>query len=242
MTPSALYALIEATWPPAGQTRVGPYVIREGQGGGSRVSAATAAVIDGLAEGLPAAEAAMRALGQTPLFMIRHGDETLDALLDRAGYVIKDPVIGYSAPVSLLTQTLPPPVTTFEVWPPVAVQAEIWAEGGIGPDRLAVMDRAKGPKTTILGRLEDSPAGTVYLACGPDGAMLHALETRAQFRRKGLGTHMPRACARWAARQGAEELALVVTTANTAARGLYASLGMSAVGEYHYRIKTETGR
>ena len=223
MTPAALYALIEATWPPAGQTRVGPYVIREGQGGGSRVSAATAAAVDGLAEGLPAAEAAMRALGQTPLFMIRHGDEALDALLDRAGYVIKDPVIGYSAPVSQLTQTLPPPVTTFEVWPPLAVQAEIWAEGGIGPDRLAVMNRAKGPKTTILGRLEDSPAGTVYLACGPDGAML-------------------RACARWAARQGAEELALVVTTANTAARGLYASLGMSAVGEYHYRIKTETGR
>lgn len=242
MTPAALYALIEATWPSAGQTRVGPYVIRDGQGGGSRVSAATAAAIDGLAEGLPAAEAAMRALGQTPLFMIRHGDEALDALLDRAGYVIKDPVIGYSAPVSQLIQTLPPPVTTFEVWPPLAVQAEIWAEGGIGPDRLAVMDRAKGPKTTILGRLEDSPAGTVYLACGPDGAMLHALETRDRFRRKGLGAHMLRACARWAARQGAEELALVVITANTVARGLYASLGMSAVGEYHYRIKTETGR
>jgi GNAT superfamily N-acetyltransferase len=46
-----------------------------------------------------------------------------------------------------------------------------------------------------------------------------------------------RAAARWAARQGAAELALLVTRKNVPANALYTSLGMSVVGSYHYRIK-----
>ena len=42
MTPAELYATLEATWPPAARRRVGPWTIRDGQGGGKRVSAATA--------------------------------------------------------------------------------------------------------------------------------------------------------------------------------------------------------
>ena len=37
-----LYSVIEGTWPPASEARVGPWIIRDGQGGGQRVSAATA--------------------------------------------------------------------------------------------------------------------------------------------------------------------------------------------------------
>ena len=64
-----LYGVIDATWAPAAMTQAGPWTIREGQGGGQRVSAATANGPVTEAD-LPQAEAAMRALGQTPLFGI----------------------------------------------------------------------------------------------------------------------------------------------------------------------------
>jgi N-acetylglutamate synthase len=238
MTPETLYAVIEATWPPAAVAQVGPFTVRTGLGGGSRVSATTVTGPVSAAD-LAQAEAAMAALGQPAIFMIRQGDAALDALLADRGYVIKDPVVGFAAPVAALTGQRPPPVSTFEVWPPLAIQREIWAEGGIGPARLAVMDRVTGPKTTILGRVSDTPAGCAFVACHGPHAMLHALETRGLHRRKGVAAHMLTACAFWAAAQGAETFSLVVTQANTGAHALYASLGMVAVGQYHYRILPE---
>lgn len=238
MTPGAAYALIEATWPPVAVADVGPFVIRAGAGGGSRVSAATASG-PVRADDLPLAEAAMAALGQPKLFMIRGGEAAFDALLAEAGYQVMDPVVVLAAPVTLLASKRPPPVSTFEVWPPLAIQAEIWAAGGIGPERLAVMDRAEGPKTSILGRAEDTPAGCAFVALHGAAAMLHAMEVAPPHRRRGLGGHMLRAAAFWAQAQGAETLALLVTEANAPARALYASLGMEPVGQYHYRIKRE---
>ena len=238
MTPETLYALVEGTWPPAEVAQVGPVTVRTGAGGGSRVSAATVGGPVTEAE-IAAAEAAMAARGQPALFMIRQGDAALDAQLAARGYAVKDPVIGYAAPVAALATERPPPVTTFEVWPPLAVQAEIWAAGGVGPARLAVMERTRGPRTSILGRTDDTPAGCAFVACHEGAAMVHAVEVLPRFRRRGLARHMLRAAAFWAAGQGAETLALVVTVANTGARGLYASLGMEPVGEYHYRIKTD---
>ena len=67
--------------------------------------------------------------------------------------------------------------------------------------------------------------------------MLHALEVLPHQRRKGVGVWMMRQAAYWAADQGAEELVVICTRANTGANALYASLGMRAVGQYHYRIK-----
>ncbi|NCO87753.1 MAG: GNAT family N-acetyltransferase [Rhodobacterales bacterium] len=236
--PAAVHAAVAATWPAAAVTRVGPWIIREGRGGGSRVSAATQAGPVSAAD-VPLAEAAMRALGQRPLFMLREEDGALDAVLAAAGYGVLDPVVGYAAPVSAIATQRPPPITTFEVWPPLAVQAEIWGEAGIGPARLAVMDRTAQPKTTLLGRVDDRPAGTAFVACHEGIAMLHALEVAPALRRRGLAGHMLRAAAFWAQAQGADWLALVVTRANAGANALYASLGMTVVGQYHYRILPE---
>ena len=235
VTPEDIYRLVDATWPPASIRDLGAFRIREGQGGGSRVSAAT---VEGVVsdDSIAAAEWAMRDLGQTPLFMIRDGDNPLDQALDHLGYRIKDPVTAYSARVATLTADLPPPVTTFEVWPWLAVQGEIWAEGGIGPARLAVMDRVEGAKTTILGRTDDRPAATAFVAMAGDLAMIHAIEVLPRFRRRGLGRRLLQAAARWTARQGGRHLCLLVTKANGPANGLYTSIGMSPVGQYHYRI------
>lgn len=233
--PQALYHAIEATWPPASTTTVGPWTIRDGQGGGKRVSAATA---DGpvSADDLPQAEAAMRALNQPPLFLIRAGDEALDALLDRAGYKVIDPVQIRTAPVEQLAH-LPPPVTAFTIWKPLQIAKEIWDAGGIGPERRVVMDRVTGPKTCVLGRAGDRAAGAAFVAIHEKIAFCHAVEVEPALRRRKTAAYMMGQAACWAQDQGATTLAVLVTEANEAAIALYASLNMQVVGHYHYRIK-----
>jgi GNAT superfamily N-acetyltransferase len=230
-----LLAVLEATWPPASRRDLGPWTIRDGQGGGKRVSAATAhAPIT--AEDLPKAEAAMRALGQTPLFMIRQGDAALDGLLARHGYTVIDPTDAFVAPLHRLDLPKPPRLTAIPAWPPLAIQRELWAEGHIGPARLAIMDRAPLPKTALLARLDDRAAGTAFVGIHDGMAMIHALEIHPRFRRRGLGRQMMAGAIHWAHDQGARDFGLVVTSANKGAQALYASLGLFRVGHYHYRM------
>jgi len=238
MTPDTLTALIDATWPAKTISDVNGWTIREGAGGGSRVSAGTATKTANIDE-YPHAASVMRDLGQVPIFMVRAGEDALDEKLENAGYLIKDPVTYYTGPTAVLATQRPPAVTCFQVWPPLATQAEIWAAGGVDVARLAVMDRVAGPKTTVLGRLTDTPAGTAFAAIQDGTAMLHAIETADAFRRQGLGRHMIRALAFWAQDNGAETIALLVTKANIGANALYTSLGMTPVGGYHYRIHPE---
>jgi len=234
-TDPRLYTIAESTWPCVRQLPLGPITLREGQGGGGRVSAATlnGPVTD---SDIAAAETGMRDMGQVPLFMIRDGEGELDVQLAGRGYAVKDPVNLWSCPVSLLTDVKIPRVTTFCIWTPLAIQAEIWAKGGIGPARLAVMDRVEGPKTSILSRGNEQPAGTAFCAIHDGTAMVHALEILPHQRRKGMGVWMMRQAALWARDNGATELTVICTKRNTGANGLYASLGMTSVGQYHYRI------
>lgn len=233
-----LYAIIDGTWPASAKQALGPWTIRLGANGGSRVSAATAD-LDAEDADIPLAEQAMRDAGQSPLFMIRQGDDLLDAWLAARGYMIKDPVNLYAARVGDIATARPPPVTAFEVWPPLAAQIEIWAAGGVGDGRLAVMDRALHPKTTLLGRLNDQPAGTSFVGIAADCAMIHALEIGAKHRRQGLARHLTRAASFWARDRGAAYLSLVTTKANDGANALYSSIGMTLVGQYHYRTLPE---
>ncbi|MQQ10359.1 GNAT family N-acetyltransferase [Epibacterium sp. SM1979] len=238
-TPAWLYDLVEATWPTAALHQNGPVSLRDGQGGGSRVSAAT--VDDGFEPAdLTKAIHAMRAMGQTPLFMVRDGQEVLDQALEQMGFVVKDPVIFQIAPTRALARETVPPVTTFDIWPPLAIQTDIWAEGGINAPRLAVMARVKGNKTAILGRVDDQPAATAFVAIKDGVAMLHALEVRTAHRRKGLARWMMCHAAKWAEHHGATQLAILVTRANTGANALYRSLGMKPCGQYHYRVLEPT--
>lgn len=227
MTPDTLAAVMEATWPPARVWRQGPFLCRDGAGGGKRVSAAS--VVG------PWTEADLDMLDQD-LMLIRAGDQVLDAALDARGWRIVDPVVAYVAPVADLVADLPP-LAAFAHWPPLEITRTIWAEGGIGPERLAVMERVAGPKATVLARTGDRPSGTGFVALHGSEAMLHALEVRESQRRQGAGEALIHAAANWAAAEGAERLSLVVTERNTAARALYTRLGMKVVGQYHYRMK-----
>jgi ribosomal protein S18 acetylase RimI-like enzyme len=231
MTPETLGQVMEATWPPASHRSLGPFTLRDGAGGGKRVSAASLSG-DFTEADLDAAEAAMPA----PLMLIREADTALDAALERRGWRVVDPVVAYAAPVAALTADLPP-LAAFPHWPPLEIARSVWAEGGIGPARLSVMDRVQGPKAALLARTEDRPAGVAFVACHGAEAMLHALEVRPDQRRKGTGQSLLHAAANWAASEGAARLSLVVTRQNAAARALYDRLGMRVVGQYHYRMK-----
>lgn len=231
---STIFDVVEATWPPAQTSRLGAWTLRDGKGGGKRVSATS---LDGVLGEITAAEDAMQAAGQTPLFQVRNGQNDLDTALEVAGYRVIDPTNLYACPIEILTTKPLPIAKTYAVWEPLHSMTEVWAAGGIGPERLAVMDRAKGPKTGILGRWQDSIVGTGFVALHGPYAMVHAIEVLANQRGNGVGRMMMEHAAHWAQAQGATWMTLVATRANGAAHALYTSLGMEVVGQYHYRIK-----
>lgn len=231
-----LYAVCEATWPPVSESEAGGFVVRDGKGGGKRVSAATlAGPLD--AADIGAAENAMRDLDQTPLFQVREGEDALDALLENAGYKIVDPVNVYAATAESLATEVPPRTVAIPAWEPLQIMKEIWAAGGIGPERVDVMLRAKGPKTGFVSRWQDKPAGTSYAAIHEGISMMHALEIKPEQRRNGLARWAMRRLAYWTMENGGDTVSVICTDANAAANGLYQSLGMTKIGHYHYRIK-----
>jgi GNAT superfamily N-acetyltransferase len=209
-------------------------LLRCGQGGGKRVSAATAEA-DWQAADIDRAAAAMRAMGQPQLFLIREGDSALDRDLARRGYGLVDPVVAYVATTGVLAGTAPAPMTSFPHWPPMEIAKALWAEGGIAAARLAVMGRVVGPKTCILARANDRASGVAFVACHGRHAMLHALEVTPALRRQGSAQNILRAAAAWASAEGVDTLSVVVTEANDPARRLYAEMGMTVAGQYHYR-------
>jgi GNAT superfamily N-acetyltransferase len=232
MTPAALAQVMEATWPPMRAWRAGPWMLRDGAGGGKRVSAATAEG-EWTPDDVPMAEAAMQGMGQKPLFLIRTGDAALDSALAARGYAIVDPVVAYAAPVAAFAK--PAFMTTFPHWPPLSVAETIWAVCGTDPARIGVMHRATGAKCVILSRAADRPSGVAFVACHENIAMLHALEVLPTLRRQGSAQNILSAAAHWAAAEGADTLSVVVTVANDGARQLYKMMGMQVVGQYHYR-------
>ncbi len=171
----------------------------------------------------------MRAIGQRPLFMIREGDGALDAALAARGYAAIDEVVIYAAPIDLLTNLPMPPVTCFAVWEPLAIMAEIWAQGGVGPTRLEVMARA-AVKTGILARWNEKPAGVAFAGVHDDVAMVHAVEVLPTQRKQGVAEWMMRAAAIWGAGQGAGHIAVLCVTENKPANALYTKLGFTPRG------------
>ena len=111
MTPEDLADTMEATWPAARVWRSGPFLMRDGAGGGKRVSAASLA-----GEWTEADLALLDAMAE-PLVLIRPEDAALDQALAVRGWQIVDPVLAFAAPVASLCADLPP-LAAIPHWPP----------------------------------------------------------------------------------------------------------------------------
>lgn len=242
MTPAAVHALTDATWPAFAHHPCGPVTLREGRGGGARVSSASLRANDLAPDDLLRAEQAMQALGQVPLFRVDPVQTALDDRLAARGYRARDALLVLAADTGPLARAhRPGGGDGLAHWPPVALVRQLWADAGLPPARQAIMARATVPKAVILGhggaQAAGRAAGTAYVALGEDAAMLHALDVRPAYRRQGIAHNMMCAAARWAQENGAARLCLLVLADNDAARALYASMGFETVGNYHYREK-----
>lgn len=233
MTDAALSRAFEATWPAADYAQAGGFTVGRGLGAGGRVSSArvTGAWSDA---DIDAAIATHRMWDQSPIFRVMDDDAALIAALTARGFQRATPTAILTAETDSLTDRDLPPVTAFAVWPPMAIQRDIWTASGIGPARQQVMDRAPQPKTALLGRIEDRAAGAGFVAVSDGIAMLHALEILPDWRRLGLAEWLVRKAAFWAAEQGASRLALAVARHNAPALTLYRKLGFTEAAGYSY--------
>lgn len=233
--PEVFFTAMEATWPAAETCACGPFRLRRGEGGGKRVSSAipTAAFTEA---DIAAAEAAMRGMGQPALFMIGEDAAALDAALAARGYRIVDPVVVLAGPVARVAMHSPPAMACFAMNAPLAIMRALWDEGGIGPARLAVMERVTGPKSYLFARHRERPAGVGFVALAGRVAMLHALYVPATLRRQGVARNILGRAAEWAQNAGAEWFSAVTIGENLPARQLFSGLGMQPVAKYHYRL------
>ncbi|MDU8945913.1 GNAT family N-acetyltransferase [Ovoidimarina sediminis] len=235
---ASLEQALELSWPPKHAWTNGPWRLREGAGGGKRVSAATA-LGPVSASDMAIAEAEMQRLEQPRLFRSAAPDDPMSRQLEARGYEIVDPTLFYATPSARLLNPNQRPLDAIPSDACLGIHAEIWAAGGIGPARLQVMERATTPKCWLLARLSGRAAGSAFVSLAGRIAMIHAIEVRPEARRRGAARAMLHRAAAWATEQGADTLALAVTAANGPANTLYASLGMRAVGQYHYQIHPE---
>lgn len=233
LTEADLFAAVDATWPAFTVKDIGGWTIREGRGGGQRVSAAS-----GFGD-IEQAEAAMVALGQDKLFMIQGSQSDLDEELADRGYVIKDPVDLLVGDAAAMAEGFKPKLDAIFAQLPMPILAEIWAAGGIGPSRLDVMRRCKCSKTFIMGRINARASGAAFVSAAGPVCMAHAVEVVARARRQGVAERMMRAAAWWGLRHGAQSFCVLTTQANTGAQKLYRKMGMEPKAQYHYRIKKD---
>ncbi len=223
----------ETTWPAAETRDSGALRTGRGLGAGGRVGSSRALGPGWRAADIAAAEAVHRGWVQAPLFRVALGDTALRDALAARGYRPHTPTAIMVCGCAALAGRLPG-MTAFATWPPLAIQRDLWAAGGIGAARQAVMERVALPRAALLGRLHDRAAGAAFVAADGPVAMIHAIEVAPAFRRQGMAGWLLGAAADWALSVGADRLALAVGRANTAARAAYDKLGFAEVGAYDY--------
>ncbi|WBU62988.1 GNAT family N-acetyltransferase [Paracoccus aerodenitrificans] len=232
MSPS-LERAFEESWPAAEYIETGGLRTGRGLGGGMRVSSTRPTGSECHEDDIDRAVEIHQGWSQNPAFRVPEG-HPLEEILKTRDWQPNTRTLILSAAVTELADRDIPPVTSFAIWPPLAIQKELWTEQGIGAARQEIMSRVELPKTSILGRIDDRAAGTAFVAAARDHAALHALEVIETQRRKGLAGWIVRNAAFWAQQQGCKTMFLAVTAQNRPAIALYKTLGFSEIAAYHY--------
>ena len=232
---SNIFEAIDLTWPAEEFLELPEWKLRKSIKGGKRVSAATKIRESGIPD-IQVAENTLAEWCQDKLFMIKAGENSLDEALKKRGYYIVDPTNIWSISSELLSMQKIPPVTAFSIFPPLAIQRELWIANGIDASRIEIMDRVKTPKTTIFGRINAKPAASAFVAIANKMAMVHALIVDHKCQRQGMGKFVMQKVGAWAHQLGAESVIVLCPKKNQSANNFYKSLGMHLIGEYHYRL------
>ncbi len=226
-TQSQYFEAIDATWPAAAYQHIEGWLLRNGQGGGKRVSAASQIERDA---DIGVAVRHFEHRGETPLFMLTAGEDELDAELASLGFKVIDPVV-------VLSRKLEEPtgdITSQQHQEVTKTAQTIWIAGGISFPRFNVMMRAAEPRVILT--LADQAVAFASISNGL--CMVHAVEVLETARGKKLGTRVMQDAMIWAARHDADEIAVLTVKENAPALGLYRSMGFGEVASYHYRIAT----
>lgn len=94
----------------------------------------------------------------------------------------------------------------------------------------------KVPATGVVLTRDGEAVAAAIMAVADGIVITGNVVTDSTRRRQGLGRAMMNSGLAWASRQGAHAAALNVEAGNTAALGLYSSLGYTQQYDYHYRI------
>ena len=232
---STIFETIDLTWPAEEFLEFPKWKLRKNINGGKRVSAATAIGKPDVPD-IQFVENTLTKWCQDKLFMIKIGDSILDAALKERGYSIVDPTNIWSISSKALSKQQIPPVTAYSIFPPLAIQRELWMANGIGASRIEIMDRVETPKTTIFGRTNAKPAASAFVAIANKIAMVHALIVDQKCQRQGIGKFVMQKAGDWAHQLGVENVVVLCTKKNQSANTFYKSIGMQVIGEYHYRL------
>jgi GNAT superfamily N-acetyltransferase len=232
---SDIFEAIDVTWPAEEFLEIPKWRLRRSANGGKRVSAATAIGATNFSD-IKLAENKMAQWYQDKLFMIKKNEILLDEALSASGYRVIDPTNIWSISSKNLSIQKTLPVKTFTIFPPLAIQRELWRASHIPPSRIEIMDRVKTHKTTIFGRINAKPAASAFVAVSNEVAMVHALVVDQKCRQQGMGKFVMQKVGSWAYQMGAESVVALCTEKNCSANILYKSLGMQVIGKYHYRV------
>jgi arginase family enzyme/GNAT superfamily N-acetyltransferase len=175
--------------------------------------------------------------------------DELDTILDSHGYRHEAPIEVLTAHTADLASSGRSPLAAqvnlaSELTP--AWQAAFGALNG-HPDSTTVADRVitsiRLPAAYASVSLDGRPAGTgLFVGGHATWGGVYCMVTHPGFRRRGIGSAILTAGARWALDHGIARLYLQVEQANQPARRMYGSAGFSHFYSYHYRIGTGSHR
>ena len=162
--------------------------------------------------------------------------EDLDARLSARGYVTHDPVTTLVKPA--VAVAMPVDVVL------AASPSEGWLEvylSNITPDRrpfaAAILARVPAPCIFAEVRRKGETMATALGVLDEGAVIAECVGTAASARRQGAASTVMSALEAWGTAQGARTIGLQAVTTNMPAQSLYAALGYTAAGTYHYRYR-----
>ncbi len=237
----ALEMAANDAWPAPVQARLGAWVLRAAENWTGRANSALAvgdpdrtleAAIDAVVEWYAAR--GQPALINAPMPLAA----PVNTALDQRGWTSRPLTLVQTAPVAALTdapaRTDLPPVTLAgsptDAW--LAMVAE--HKGTLPAAAVRILTAVPG---TVFAQVLDPGGGLLAIArgviTGPDRWLgIALLQTAPEARRRGLGGHVVRAMAQWAAQHGATRAYLQVEERNTPAVTLYGRLGFTTHHTY----------